>query len=81
MPRTIDYQQWQRDLEETRRRSRALLDGLDLARFPRVRPRNPEEERWLREREARLAAAENAGPATEGKSSPRDDDSERGPGS
>ena len=50
--RRITFEEWARDLEENRARAGRVMQGRDLARFPRTRPRSPDEARWLQARGA-----------------------------
>ena len=48
----ITFEEWARGLEENRARARRLLKGRNLDRFPRTRPRSPDEAEWLERRES-----------------------------
>lgn len=47
--KTINYEDWIKSSEESRKVSVEILSRFDLTRLKR-KPRDPEEEKWLRER-------------------------------
>ena len=47
--KTINYEDWLKSSEESRKVSSEILSCFDLTRLKR-RPRDPDEEKWLKER-------------------------------